>query len=233
MWGIHEEKHRTKEENFLLERNYVMVVMSHSARTCNDRQICQIYWKKHPTGLHGYFPKKKPGDENSVASDGTEGNVTFKSNCANFDNVNCVASCNGEIVSMDIVPVKIKYVSEREEVTTYALLDNSSQETFVREDIIYILEVSGAGTKKTVKTKNGWQPHLSTAVDSLQAESNKKSIEEQWIKLLKSYTTSEFTDDAKEVAAKERLRKWKYLDSLCKKICQDGNIKIGIMTRAN
>ena len=56
---------------------------------------------------------------------------------------------------MHIVPVKIKYVSEREEVTTYALLDNSSQETFVREDIIYILEVSGAGTKNTVKTKNG------------------------------------------------------------------------------
>ena len=34
-----------------------------------------------------------------------------------------------------------------EEVTTYTLLDNCSQGTFVREDIILKLEASGATTK--------------------------------------------------------------------------------------
>ena len=81
--------------------------MSHNARICNDRRICQICKKKHPTGLHGYTPKQKAGDDNSSASDGTQKNVTFKSNCAKFDHVSCSASCSDKIVSMCIVPVKI------------------------------------------------------------------------------------------------------------------------------
>ena len=67
---------------------------SHNAGTCNETQICQICKKKHPTGLHGYTLKQKAGDVHSVASDGTQKNVAFKSNnCAKFDDVNCSASC--------------------------------------------------------------------------------------------------------------------------------------------
>ena len=43
---------------------------------------------------------------------------------------------------MYIVPIKVRYVNKRKEVTTYALLDNCSQGTFVGEDIIHKLEVS-------------------------------------------------------------------------------------------
>ena len=39
--------------------------------------------------------------------------------------------------------------------------------------------------------------------------------------------------DAKEVATKEKLRKWKYLDNISKKTYQDDNIKIGILTGTN
>ena len=81
--------------------------MSPNARTFNDRQICQICKKKHPTGLHGYTPTQKAGVDNSGASDRTQGNVTFKSNCAKFDDVNCSASCSDVIGSICIAPVKI------------------------------------------------------------------------------------------------------------------------------
>ena len=47
---------------------------------------------------------------------------------------------------------------------------------------------------------------ISTAVDGLEVASNNKSINEQWIKLLKSYTTSDLPVDPKEVATKEKLR---------------------------
>ena len=190
--------------------------MSHNARTCNDRPLCQICKKKHPTGLHGYTPKQKAGDDKSSASDGTQ-NVTSKSNCAKFDDVSWSASYSDEIVSMNIVPVKIRYVNKRKEVTTYALLDNCCKGNFVREDIIHKLEASGARTKITVKTVNGGQTHLSTAVDSLEVASNNKSINKQWIKLLKCYTVSDLPIDVKEVATKEMLRKWKYLDNLVRK----------------
>ena len=134
-------------------------------------------------------------------------NVTFKSNCAKFDDISCSASCSDEIVSICIAPVKIRYVNKRKEVTKYTLLNNCSQGTFVREDVIHKLVASGTRTKITVKTLNGGQTHISTAVDGLEVASNNKSINEQWIKLPKSCTTSDLPIDAKEVATKEKPRK--------------------------
>ena len=134
---------------------------------------------------------------------------------------------------MCIVPVKIRYVNKTKEITTYPLLDNCRKGNFVREDIIHKLEASGARTKITVETMNGGQTHLSIAVDGLEAASNNKSINKKWIKLPKCYTTSDLPTDAKEVATKEKLRIWKYLDNISKKTCQDDNIKMGILTGAN
>ena len=134
-------------------------------------------------------------------------NVTFKSNCAKFDDISCSASCSDEIVSICIAPVKIRYVNKRKEVTKYTLMNNCSQGTFVREDVIHKLVASGTRTKITVKALNGGQTHISTAIDGLEVASNNKSINEQWIKLPKSYTTSDLPIDAKEVATKEKPRK--------------------------
>ena len=173
-----------KRSKFLAQKKlcygcYKPNLMSHYAKTCNDRRICQICKKNHPTGLHGYTPKQKAEDDNSGVLDGTQKKeVTFKSNCSKFDDVNCSASCSDEIVSMCIVPVKIRYVNKRKEVTTSALLDNCAQGA-KREDIIHKLEASGARTKITVKTMNGGQTHLSTAADGLEVASNNKSTDEQ------------------------------------------------------
>ena len=75
--------------------------------------------------------------------------------------------------------------------------------------------------------------YLSTIVDGLEIASNNKSINKQWIKLPKSYTISDLPIDAKKVATKEKLMKWKYLDNTCKNTCQDDNINIGILIVAN
>ena len=89
------------------------------------------FLKKYPTGLHGYISKENTVDDNSGASDGTQKIVTFKSNCAKLDDFSCSASCSDEILSMCIVSVKIRYVDKRKEVTTYALLDNCSQQGLI------------------------------------------------------------------------------------------------------
>ena len=103
---------------------YKTMSMSHNARNCSDRRICQICKKKHPTGLHGYTPKQKAGDDKSGASDGTKKIATFKSNCAKFHDVNCSASCSDKMVSICIVSVKIRFVNKKKEVTAYVLLNN-------------------------------------------------------------------------------------------------------------
>ena len=57
---------------------HVMVVINqfqchaHNAGTSSDKRICQICKKKHSTGLHGYTPNQKAGDDNSGASDVTQ-----------------------------------------------------------------------------------------------------------------------------------------------------------------
>ena len=55
---------------------------------------------------------------------------------------------------------------------------------------------------------NDGQTHLSTV------GSNCKCIKEQWIKVPKSYTISDLQTDAREVATIEKVRKWKYLNSI-------------------
>ena len=89
------------------------------------------FFKKYPTGLHGYISKENTVDDNSGASDGTQKIVTFKSNCAKLDDFSCSAPCSDEILSMCIVSVKIRYVDKRKEVITYALLDNCSQQGLI------------------------------------------------------------------------------------------------------
>ena len=76
----------------------------------------------------------------------------------------------------------------------------------MREDIVQ--QTSGA-RKLTVNTMNDGQTHSLTAADGFWVASSNRSIKEQWIKLPRNYITSELPTDVKEVATKEKLRKWK------------------------
>ena len=51
-------------------------------------------------------------------------------------------------------------------------MDNYSQGTYAREDIVLTLEASGERTKMRVKTMSGEQRHLSTAVDDVEFANN-------------------------------------------------------------
>ena len=87
------KKSISERRKFLAWKNlfygcYKPVSMSHNERTCKYRRICHTCKKEHPTGLHGCSPNQKAGDVNSGESDETKKNVTFKSNCSKFDDVN-------------------------------------------------------------------------------------------------------------------------------------------------
>ena len=69
-------------------------------------------------------------------------------------------------------------------------MDNYSQGTYAREDIVLTLDASGERTKMRVKTMSGEQRHLSTVVDDVEFANN-NTIKQQWIKLPKNYTTSD------------------------------------------
>ena len=57
-----------------------------------------------------------------------------------------------DVINMCVVPVQICHPDSKKVLDTYAMLDNCSQDTFVKEEIIEALGITGAKTRVTVKT---------------------------------------------------------------------------------
>ena len=68
---------------------------------------------------------------------------------------------------MCVVPVKASHSISKKEFCTYAMLNNCSQGTFIKEDIQKKLGAFGREADITVKALNGEQNVTSTAVFGL------------------------------------------------------------------
>ena len=96
------------------------------------------------------------------SNDGTNSNdPTVKSNYAG---VGCATVTFGQVISMCVVPVRVKHSDSDKEVKTFELLNTCSQGTFVTEDLISKLAVSGVKTSINIKTLNGNQKQSSSSL---------------------------------------------------------------------
>ena len=96
------------------------------------------------------------------------------------------------VISMYVVPVQIRQSDSNKVFDTYAMLDNCSQSTFVKEEIIEVIGITGAEARVTVKTINGEISQTTTAVKNLKvAKSLGKS---KWIKLPRTNTKQDLPD---------------------------------------
>ena len=128
----------------------------HNAKTCTQRLTCSSCKGNHPTPLRRYIPNKKSEtDENQTVNGG--GNL--KNNFAGFNNDSKYASMRGKtgskMISMCIVPVKVKYGDGKDMITTYAMLDNCSQGSFIHDNLVKELEVHGMNTTLNLKKLHG------------------------------------------------------------------------------
>ncbi|XP_057302738.1 uncharacterized protein LOC130636904 [Hydractinia symbiolongicarpus] len=89
----------------------------HIAVSCPKKRKCDVCDEPHPTGLHGCRHKDKPSDGNKPIG-------------VNYSKLKI------EVISLNVVPVKISHPSSTVEIITKALLDNGSQGTFVHESIL-------------------------------------------------------------------------------------------------
>ena len=85
-----------------------------------------------------------------------DGEGNLKSNFAGFnDDLKC-ASMAGKagsmVISLYIVPVKVKYEDGKDTITTYAMLDNCSQGSFVHDNLVKELGVHGMKATLNLKT---------------------------------------------------------------------------------
>ena len=101
----------------------------HNSKTCTSKLMCSGYKGNHPTPLYGYVPRDKRitdgGDQDPKKSE-----EALKNSFAGFDYLKCAATSiehGSNVISMCVVPVKVKHKHGANEVTTYAMLDNRSQ----------------------------------------------------------------------------------------------------------
>ena len=128
---------------------------------------------------------------------------------------------------MCVVSVRLRHCNSDKEVSTFALLDTCSQGTFVADDLLKKLGLSGVRTSK-VKVKLSLIEGLMVSKQPL---SKDKRI--QWVKLPKLYSREHMPVDSAEIATPEKLKKWRYLDSIAKDIARDEKVSVDLLIGAN
>ena len=95
----------------------------HNAKTCSQRLTCSSCKRNHPTPLHGYIPNRKSKTDGNQTVDGGR---NLKNNFADFNNdLECdsmTRKTGSKVISMCIVPVKVKHEDGKDTITTYAML---------------------------------------------------------------------------------------------------------------
>ena len=131
----------------------------HSARNCKQQGSCKICKEKHATGLYGFKPKKEEVKQDS----GNDGNKQITTTCTGVQSLSCASTkFRSDVISMCVVPVQIYHPGSNKVFDTDAMLDNCTQGTFVKQEIIEALGITGIDTRLTVKTRNGEISQMTT-----------------------------------------------------------------------
>ena len=132
----------------------------HIAKLCKSKRACQICNKKHPTSFHDYSWKSEElktesGNGQHEKSEASEKKAEKRSVYV------CTAICNvtdaGDVpVAMGIIPVWLHHkYNPNNKICVYALLDNASGGTFIKEDSLRRLGVEASETKLLLTTMHG------------------------------------------------------------------------------
>ena len=132
---------------------------------------------------------------------------------------------------MCVVHVQICHPDSDNVLGTYAMLDNCSQGTFLKEEIIETLGITGAETRVTVKTLNGEVSQMTIVVENLDVAGSLGKP--KWIKLPRAYTKQDLPVDEQEISTPEKVKKWNYLKVTANKICPNTDISVGFLIGAN
>ena len=107
----------------------------HNARSCKKRLSCTTCKERHPAPLHGCIPKnnKTTGDGNQSQIDQEEVKSNF---VADIKCASALEKSGSKVISMCIVPVTVEYKNNGKQITSYAMIDNSIQCSFVHEAVL-------------------------------------------------------------------------------------------------
>ena len=137
-----------------------------------------------------------------------------------------------DVVSMSIVPVRVKRKDSIIKVQTYAVLDSCSQGTFILDKLAKAVGTSETKTSITIKAINGEHTSSSMAIEDLQV-ADINNVEGGWIDLPKTYTKPDLPVDNADITQPSQLKQWKYLDHTTSQLNLEDNLPVGLLIGAN
>ena len=151
--------------NFLSKKKYCFGCLQpmkpkHNAKTCDKKLNYRICSGGHSTAMHGCVPKRKRDAQDDQRSN--ENDESVSNSFAGLKTLSTVEKHQTKVISMCIVPVKVRTVAHGKDVLTYAMLDNCSQGSFIREALVKKMQTSGRKT-----TLNGERSESTTAIKGL------------------------------------------------------------------
>ena len=97
---------------------YKPISKDHSGRNCPRRRICCVCNENHPTGMHGHKPKGKV-----LMAGGSQGSEEKSTDSRR--KIACASTTLQEdVISMCVVPVKVKHKDYNFVYSTFEMLDN-------------------------------------------------------------------------------------------------------------
>ena len=109
--------------------------------------------------------RKKGLKEDSGNSD----NKQITTTCTGVQSLSCASITSRlDVISMCVAPVQLRHPDSSKVLDTYAMFDNCSQGTFVKEEITEALGITGEETKVTVKTLSGEVSQMTSVAENLE-----------------------------------------------------------------
>ena len=135
------------------------------------------------------------------------------------------------VVSMCVVPVKIKHNKSRKMLKTYTMLDCCSQGSFINSELAKKLRAEGTMTTIKVRKLNGEESQETEAINGLKVTS--LTEKNGWIDLPVSYTRENLLVGDEDIATSDKIKDWEYLKRIADKIIQKKDISIGLLICGN
>ena len=158
----------------------------HLSKDCKRRPTCQECKKPHPTTLH--YETKKQAKEPQKAMEKEDSSIPAISNCSSTDSQRVV-------INSLIVPVWLHHKdSPKREIMTYALLDEASDTTFIKSEVLKNLGPKGPEVKLNLSTMLGRQEIPVEKISGLVVETIDERVK---IELLKTYDQIYLSEETK------------------------------------
>ena len=164
-----------------------------------------------------------------------DGERNLKSNFAGLNNdlkcASMIGKTGSKVISMCIVPVKVKHEDGKDTITTYAMLDNCSQGSFIHDSLVKEHGVHKMKTTLNLKTLHGEKTESTMVVEGIKVTGMSGNY--SLLSLPKLYTRREIPVDKEEIATPAKIKKWKHLRSISNDIVQRDDVQVGLLIGAN